>query len=378
MSVDLPFSLDEEFPVRNETLFLDHASINPIPTRTLRAGERVLRQLNRGARRELEEWVEHRKGAIAHTAHLLGCREEDVSLTTSTSEGLHRVAEGLPWREGDNLILFEHEFPANVYPWTNLERRGVEIRFVPEVEGRFRLEEIRSRMDARTRLLAVSHVEYSKGFRHDLEALGELCHERGVLFVVDAIQSLGVVHLDVKRAKIHFLSAGGYKWLMAGPGSGLFYSSRQGRESLTELNYPYSSVENPFDYSTYYQPPQNTGRLFETGVPNFATQAMMEASLGLLREVGISRIQEQVLTLTRHLREGLLRKGYRVVTPAEDARRAGILSFYSGRIPSPQLFDLLTGKNIVISPRREYIRVSPHFYNTIEQMERFLELLPES
>ncbi len=365
-----------EFPILNEYTFLNHAAIAPLPKRSAEAGSHFLNEACFEANNKIEQWFLMKEKVKKRLASLLGCHSDEIAFIKNTSEGLHLVANSLDWQQGDNVILFSHEFPANVYPWTNLKKLGVDVRFVPEKNGQFFLDDVKDLMDEKTRLLAVSFVEYTTGFKNDLHALGQLCQEYNVLFVVDAVQGLGAVPINVKDCQIDFLSSGGLKWLMSQSGIGCFYANLSSIEKLVNYNYGYASVIDRNDYDRYYQPPSQNAERFEEGLFNLAGMYILGASLSLILETGINEIYNKISVLTDYLIDQLKNKGYHLLTPIEKKHRSGIISFNSNKHNSKDLFKLLHDNKIVVSELRNCIRVSPHFYNTKDHIDKLIELLP--
>lgn len=367
--------LASEFPILENLNFLSHAGVSPVPARSARAMSDLIDELARFGSIYQGKYYERLKGLRAGAARMLGCSPDEIAFVKNTTEGLILVAEGLGWREGDNIVTAEHEFPANVYPWRSLARRGVELRVVPERRWRFELEDFARAIDERTRLLTVSAVEFSTGFRMPLAELGRLCRERGVLFCVDAIQALGAMQFDVKRWGIDFLSADGHKWLLGPEGFGIFYCRRERIEALSNCILGWAGVEDPSDYDRTDQEHARDARRFEEGTYNLAGAMGLAESVDLLLEVGLERIERRVLDLTRRLIEGLRARGCEVFTPAEDHQRLGIVSFRHPGQPSDRLHERLMERRIVVAYRRGWIRVSPHFYNSEEQIDELLKAL---
>jgi selenocysteine lyase/cysteine desulfurase len=201
-------SYRREFPVTKKYVYLDHAGVAPISLRVADSVGRLLAESTEGGAFHYPKWAQWIVDVRRSCARLVNAEQDEIAFVKSTSHGLSIVAEGLDWNEGDNLLVYEKEFPSNLYPWVNLRRKGVEVKIIPPREGKIVLDDVERMIDPRTRLLAVSSVQFSNGFRIDLERAGELCRRRGVFFCVDAIQSLGVIPMDVKRYHVDFLSAG--------------------------------------------------------------------------------------------------------------------------------------------------------------------------
>ena len=248
---------------------------------------------------------------------------------------------------------------------------------VPERDGRICPEDIASAIDERTRVLTISHVEFASGFRNDLAALGKLCRERDIWFVVDAIQGLGAVEVDVKSWNVDILAADGHKWLLAPEGAAIFYCADEKREQLINTNIGWASVVNPRDFLNYDLTQKPDATRFEEGSYNSIGLYGLKAAINLLQDIGIQSIETRILGLTAQLITGLETKGYRVITPKRDAERAGIVIFGSERHTPTELYETLYTENIITAERGTGVRVSPHFYNTASEIHRLLEVLPD-
>ncbi len=366
-----------EFLILKKYIYLDHAAVSPIPQRSVQAGYNFLNELSHESHTHFESWIEKIHHVKSTLANLLHCDQDEVTFIKNTSEGLLKVANGIDWKKGDNIVLFSNEFPSNVYPWQSLENRGVEIRFVPENEGAFHIEDIEQCIDHKTRLLSVSFVEFSTGYKNNLIEIGKLCHKRNIIFVVDAIQGLGAIPINVKDCHIDFLSSGGHKWLMSGMGIGCFYANLSSIDKLSHYIYGHGAVDSHIDFLNYKLSPRNTAQRFDDGLFNIAGIYTMDASLNLLLEVGIENIYNHIKGVTDYLISNLYAKGYKILSPAQIDSRSGIISFYSDIHKSDDIFKLLKKNNIIISNRRNAIRVSTHFYNTNKDIDQLLSILPD-
>ena len=237
-------TIRREFPVVEKHLFFDHARVAPLPRRVREAIEAFVKDATEEGTANYPEWTKEVERTRSSFAKLIGAGDDEVAFIKNTSEGISIVANGIDWKEGDNVVIPDIEFPANVYPWMNLKSRGVEVRFAKSVRGRVPFEQIRMQVSDRTRVISVSSVEANSGFRNDLAALGEFCKEKDILFCVDAIQSLGVLPMDVKQYQIDFLAADGHKWLLSLEGLGGFYISKEALDKAgIEIPYPHRVVE---------------------------------------------------------------------------------------------------------------------------------------
>jgi len=364
------------FPSVANQVYLNHAACSPLPTPTIQATQTLLEEQHLYGCRYSHGWSGLVEQIRKTAARFIGASEDEVALTRNTSHGLLLVANGLPWRAGDNLIVPQEEFTANVYPWLTLRGRGVEVRFAPVRDHRILPDDIEAQMDARTRLVAISAVQFGSGFRCDLHAIAALCRAHGVLLCVDGIQALGQMPFNVNDPQVDFLSAGGPKWLMAPLGTGIFYCRKPLIERLAPVFMGWRSTTNPDDYYRYDMPWHPTARRFEEATLNIPGLLGLQASMNLLAEAGLERIRAHLLRLTDALAEGLKARGYVVTTPMEyTAERSGILCFKHPTLKAAEIHERLTAANVVVSLRGEVIRVSPHFYNTPDDIEALLQAL---
>ena len=377
MPIDVERIRNAEFPVSGKLLYLNHAGVSPIPSSSAEAGVRILHQYRDEGALRPRKWVELSDETRERFARLVGASNDEIAFIKNTSEGISFIAAGFPWKEGDNLVTANVEFPANIYPWMRLASHGVEVRMVQAREGRVRKEDVIGACDGKTRLVALSSVEFANGYRNDLPGIGEYCQKQGIFFFVDAIQSLGVIPMDVKAFGIDALAADGHKWMLSPEGIGGFYISRDVMEMVEPVVLGWHSVRNRFDFEQYDFRLSQDARRFEPGSFNAVGLAAFGASLDLILSVGVERIWERVRRLTEETIERALRTGYEVVTPRNPEERSGIVTFRVPGADPQKLWKALISRNAVSSPRNGGIRVSPHFYNTSEEIARFFEILGE-
>jgi len=289
------------FPVTERYIYLNHAAVSPISCRTQAAMNAFLAHTTHYGFENFEPWFDQIESCRGLAARLIGASTDEIAFTKNTTQGLILAANGIQWQDGDNVIITEAEFPANVYPWWNLKDLGLETRMVAEKDKRILLDDIEAAIDDKTRAVSISHVEFASGFRNDLHQIGEICQTKNLWFVVDAIQSLGVLDLDVKACQIDILVADGHKWLLAPEGAAIFYCNLQKLDLLRNTNVGWASVINESDFLTLNltQKP-NAGR-FEEGSYNTVGLCGLQASLSLLLEIGLAKIEQRVLDLTSHL-----------------------------------------------------------------------------
>jgi cysteine desulfurase/selenocysteine lyase len=364
-----------EFPVIARWYYFNHAAVSPLPTRARERMEKHLAETNLNGAVHFREWEETVEKTRALAARLLNCSASEIAFIKNTSEGINFVARGIDWKEGDNIIVPEIEFPANRYPWMNLKDEGVEVRFIPG--GKITAGDIANVIDARTRLVAISFVQYQNGFRAPLAGISKLCREKGILLTVDAIQGLGAIKLDVKETPIDFLSADSHKWLLGPEGIGIFYCAKRVLDRIKVRFLGWMSVQDYFNFSSFDIRLHKNARRFECGTPNRAGIIGLSASLELILEAGIERIERKILTLTDWLVDELNERGYQMVSPRGEGEKSGIVSFKSPKHKSDEIVSLLREHKVIVSGRGGLIRVSPHFYNTESDLSELLLNLPK-
>ena len=367
-----------EFPVTENYVYMNHAGVAPLSKRVRNAMIDFVHDATDNGAVNVESWVETAERCRNVAAQLINADTSEIAFMKNTTQGILIAANGIDWREGDNVVTTAVEFPANVYPWWSLKQRyGVDTRMVPENHGKIDLDDIVASIDNRTRVVTLSHVEFASGFRNDIKTIGEICHERDIWFVVDAIQSLGVIEVDAKSCHIDILAADGHKWLLAPEGAAIFYCTKDKLDQLINTNIGWASVVNPREFLDYDLTLKPDATRFEEGSYNSVGLYGLNAALNLLLEVGISTIESHVLELTSKLITGLEERGYYVTTPKDDSERAGIVIFESKRHSPSEIVDLLQENNIITAERGRGVRISPHFYNAELEIERLLEVLPD-
>jgi selenocysteine lyase/cysteine desulfurase len=367
-------TLRQEFPVTRRWAYFDHAAVAPLSGPARAALVEWAADLTENGDVHESRWMQRVEDVRILAGRLLNADPLDVAFVKNTSEGVGIVAEGLPWRPGDNVVTAAEEYPANLYPWMNLADRGVEVRRVPSRGSRIEIDDLRAAMDGRTRLVSLSFVEFASGFRNDLDAVGGLCRERGVLFFVDAIQGLGVLPLDVGGSPVDFLAADGHKWLVAPEGAGLFYARRDLVERLHPVGVGWNSVVGALDFSAIdFRLKPHAGR-WESGSLNVGGVLALGASLRLLLGQGIDAIAARVLELTDYLCEQVRRKGLGVFSSRRDGDKSGIVSLTAAG-DMRALVRRCRDQGVAINQRAGRLRVSPHCYNTHDEVDRLVELL---
>ena len=366
------------FPITERAIYLNHAAVSPPPISTVKAVEAQLRDVVENGSLNFRSWIAVKERARQLMADLLGARVEQLAFTRNTSDGLSTVANGLQWRPGDNIVTFRHVFPSNIYPWLRLrDAFGVEVRMCEEREGRIDLEELGKLIDARTRVVAISHVQYASGFRADLERLGRLARLHDALLVVDVIQSLGVIPLDVEAELIDAAAGACHKWLLTPEGVGFLYLSDRARDRIQPTLVGWISVPNPEDYSNFEQQWNRGALAWETGTGPTALIHGLEASLRVITSAGVVPIGVYLEQLTDHLCDGLKTRNYDIVSSRLPGEKSQIVCIrHRGDLSPMALYSHLKNRNIVTAPRGDRLRIAPHLYNTAAEIDELIRSLP--
>jgi len=356
-----------QFPITKNRVFLNHAAQSPLPKTVADAMHKYIDESSSFAT-YAKEYEDLGKPFFAK---LINAETGEIAVVENTSVGMNIAANVLHPKPGSKIVTTDLEYPSVVYPFLR-KSLGVEVEYVKNVKGKVLLEDVERVVDDKTAAVAISHVEYANGFRHDMRAISEIAHEHGAYVIVDAIQSTGAVSVDVKRDNIDFLTASCYKWLLSPPGAGYLYV----REELIQKFEPpftgWASVKqeifNTTDFWDIWKLElSETATRFEVGSPSYISLVGAREALKLLLSVGISNIERRILGLTDHLIDSIRDMNLDLQTPEEKACRSGIVNF---RVENPrQVAEELGRKGIIVSARSNGIRVSPHFYNTEEEID---------
>lgn len=365
-----------ELPVTATCAYLNHAGMGALPRRAAERMKALADTVSQTGDRRWPERNDEAERVRGLAARLFGAREpHEVTFVDNTSTALSMVAEGFDWRPGDNVVGAQLEFPSNVYPWMRLADRGVEYRTAPERDGRIDEEELLSLLDGRTRMLVLSWVQYASGYRADLAKLGAACRERGVLFVVDVIQGLGALALDVEREWIDIAAGAAHKWLLGPEGIGLLYISDRVIERIRPLRSGWRSMRDTFDWARLDVDFQAGAKRFESGTLNVYGIHALGGSLEMLLEAGAEAVEERVLALTERAAVGLAARGFTVISSRRPGETSGIVTAVHPETSAWDLVHRLAAADIVVAARVGRFRISPHFYNTEEEIDRCLSAL---
>jgi cysteine desulfurase/selenocysteine lyase len=369
------------FPVTRTGTYLNHAAQGPLPRPVVQTVREYLDDTSLYGVTHEARWMDYERGAHRRLAHMINARPDQIAFTASTGDGLSHIALSLDWQEGDEIVSAQGEFPSNVYPWLNLREHGVQVRFVPARDYRIPAADMLANISERTRLVSLSLVEFSTGYRNDVATIARYCRERGIVCGIDAMQALGAIDIDVQALGVDYLAAAAHKWLLAPRTTGILYVAD---DLLPRLHAPrrgWLSVETPFDFANYEQPLKQGAARFEYSSSNLVAIIGLDAALGVFEAIdgGMQAVEERALGLTEYAIAGLERLGYLVVSPRGAGERSSIVCFK----PKPeqvattaqQLVDALAAQRVHIAARGDVARISPHFYNAIEDIDRLLNVL---
>lgn len=366
-----PENLDREFPVRKSLVYFNHAAVAPLPRRVAQAISAHNENVRDRGAADWRRWYAGIEEAREKVARFLGASREEVAFLPNTSWGLNLVAQAFPWKPGDNVVSDDMEFPSNAYPWLALEKRGVECRLAANRGGRVTLDAIAEKVDARTRIVTVSWVAFHNGWVFPIEEISRFCRERGILFVLDAIQGLGALPLDVRAAGVDVLAADAHKWLLGPEGCAVFFVSEIARERVPPLFAGWWNIKHERGYLDYDLDFYRSARRYEPGTLATANIAGLAAAVDLLSELGLETIRARILELCESLKRGLAERGWAIVSP--EPLRSGILAAARPETDSRVLAKRLEERGIIAAPREGAVRFSPHFYNDTGEVERILK-----
>lgn len=364
-------------PCTQQWSYFDHAAVAPLSLPAQSALTNWAKEFAEHGAVNWPQWAAELEHLRRRAAELMHADTAEVALIHNTTEGINLVAEGFPWQSGDNVVMFDDEFPSNVYPWMNLASRGVEVRRVPGGD-RPKLDDLANACDRRTRIVTLSWVGFASGWRHDLDEVAELVHRRGALLFVDGIQGLGVFPLDVRQTPIDFLSADGHKWLLGPEGAGLFFVRQEHLDRLRPLGLGWNSVVQAHDFNKIELRLKPSAGRYEGGTYNMPGLLALGASLEMLADYPPEKISARVLELTDAICRRLPEVGAVTTTCPDHEHASGIVSF---DVPGRNLAEMrrqCRERQVVLSCRGGRLRVSPHAYNNAEDIDRLFEALAKA
>lgn len=365
------------FPVTENYVYLNHSAVSPLSTRVRDAMAAIIDDVTRNGSDNYFDWLQTYERTRAAAARLVNARAHEIAFMPNTSAAISAVAAGLDWREGDTVVTCNVEFPANIYPWMRLEaERGVRLKFAPERDGRIDISELLSLVDERTRVVTISWVQFSSGFRADLQTIGRFCRERGILFFVDVIQGLGGLKLDVERDFVDACAADAHKYLIGPEGAALLYVSDRVIDRIKPTVVGWTSVKNYSKHMPYRLDYREGAGRFECGTLNTVGVYGLGAAIDLFLETGPEAIEEYLLGLSDYLTEQLAAKGYEIVSSRMPKEKSPVVTCKHPRHAPESLYKLLAQQKIITAPRANRLRVSPHFYNTRDDIDALAQALP--
>jgi selenocysteine lyase/cysteine desulfurase len=364
-----------EMPVARQWAYLDHAAVAPLYGGAMAALSQWAEDAGHNGSANYPAWNKQLAELRRLSARMISAENEEIAFVGNTTAGINFVAEGFPWQSGDNVVIREDEFPANQYPWLHLADRGVETRRLPLDAGRLDRGRLADAIDSRTRIVSLSWVAFSNGWRHELDEIVKLVHDRGALLFLDAIQGLGVFPLDVKKTPVDFLSADGHKWLLGPEGAGVFFIRREHLRRLRPSGVGWNSVKNSHDFHKIAYDLKETADRYEGGSLNVGGLLALRASLEMLARFPVESIARRVLEITDYACRRLTEIGATVLSDRSDEHKSGIVSFeLPGRDPVEirrRCFD----RKVILSCRAGRLRISPHAYNDESDIERLVASL---
>ncbi|HUK16833.1 MAG TPA: aminotransferase class V-fold PLP-dependent enzyme [Bryobacteraceae bacterium] len=361
-----------QFPVRERLVYLNHAAVAPLARPAAEAMQWLAQDCLEFGSLHYDRWLAAYDGLRGAAARLVGSKPAEIALVKNTSEGIATVALGLDWKPGDRIVGFHQEFPANYFPWKRLEEKGIAVTWLS-------VEDPLDRIDAACRgakLLAISFVQFLSGYRAPLEAIGEICRRNHCIFLVDAIQGLGAFPVQVKSWGIDALAADGHKWLLGPEGCGILYISQALQDRVEPVEFGWTNVAKYADYASRDMSLRPDAGRYECGTLNTIGCFGLRASIEFLLEVEVGEIAPVVQNLGDRIAKGVEAKGYQVLGNRTPETGAGIVSFGKPGIDPGQIVGKLRKAGIVTAPRAGWVRTSPHFYISPDEIDRMLEELP--
>jgi len=372
------------FQLDKNIVHLNHAAVAPWPIVTRDAVIAFAQENSTIGSQNYALWMETEQQLKQKLTQLINAQSTDeIAILKNTSEGLSLIAQGLDFNDGDNIVIPAEEFPSNKVVWQSLQSQGVETRLVSVDDIDDPEQALVDAMDKRTRLLSCSSVQFARGLRLDLERIGTACKTNDTLFCVDAIQSLGAIEFDAQACHADFVVADGHKWMCGPEGTALFYCRSEIQEQLQLRQFGWHMLENAFDFShqlTDLRKPDlrivNSAQRFESGSPNMMGIAALNASLGLLLDIGIGNIQSDVLENCEHLHDKLASiTDINILSPTKNGRYTGIVTFQKNSTDNEALYQNLQDNNVICAYRGGGVRFSPHFYTTKDDMDKALDFV---
>jgi cysteine desulfurase / selenocysteine lyase len=362
-----------EFPVTERLVYLNHAAVSPLPRRVAEAMKELAKDVCEFGSIHYENWLAAYEGIRVGAARLLGAGRDEIAIVKNTSEGICTVAGGLDWKPGDRVVAFREEFPANYHPWKRLEAKRVQVDWLSVTDPLERIAEA----CRGAKLLAVSFVQYLSGFRADVKSLGEICRSNGCFFFVDAIQGLGALPLNVEEAHIDALAADGHKWLLGPEGCGVLYVRREWQDRIEPIEAGYTNFAHGSDYASRDQTLRPDAARYECGTLNTIGCFGLRAAIDLILEVDPACIGPLIVARANEIAAGATARGYEVLGDRRPDSASGIVSVRHPSLDARVIVRALKDQGISAAARQGWIRFSPHFYISPEDIAKVVEALPQ-
>jgi len=374
--MDILNVIQQEFGLDPKITYLNHAAVAPWPKRTSDAVKAFADENHHLGAKNYLKWIEKESVLRQQFTDLINApSKDDIALLKNTSEALSIVAHGLSWSTGDNIVISNQEFPSNSVVWHSLKNQGVEVREVDLGSGENPEQALIAACDKQTRLLSISSVQYATGLRMNLSVLGKACKQRGILFCVDAIQSIGAFEFDVQAIHADFAMADTHKWMLGPEAVAMFYCRAELREQLELHEFGWHMLQEPTNYLDSDWKFSNTAKRFECGSPNMLGIHAASASLSLIAEIGISAIQNLILEKTQFTIEQINKLSILdLISNPDTERQSGIVTFSSQNIASQRLYESLMKNNVICAARGGGVRFSAHFYTDVHKIKTAVEL----
>jgi len=372
-------SIRKLFPAADRHTYLNSAAVSPMPSIAVEAVISQLRDVSENGTMNYAEWIATKNRARGLVAGMLGVRPDQIAFMRNTADGFSSVAGGIDWMPGDNIVTFAKEFPSNFYPWRRVrDDFGVELRVCPEREGRIDLNEFIRLIDARTKIVAISAVQFASGFRADIERIGRAARAHDALFAVDFIQALGTTPFDLPAQFVDIGAGGSHKWLCSPEGCGILYLSDRARDRIRPTFVGWISVETPWNFDDYEQPFKPNALAWESGTGGASLFYGLEQSLQLLIAAGAERIERHLAELTDEICDRLAGMNYDLISSRLVGEKSQIVCIrHRGGLTATEIAKRLEARNIIVSPRGDRLRIAPHFFNNAADIDVLMTNLPD-
>lgn len=365
------------FPhIEKGIIYFNHASIGPLTKLVIETVNDFLIERSVTNIKNYNTFLELHKSTKLLLAELFSAEPERFAWAENIANGINVLAQGISWEAGDEIILCDIEFPSNVYPFLNLKRKGVEVKFVRSKNGIIDETEIEAAVTSKTKLISISAVQFTSGYRADLEYIGKICKDKNIIFCVDSIQGAGVVEIDIPKMNIDFLAGSGQKWLMGLQGLGFIYVGKNLQNIIEQSYMGWNSVESAWELLNYDTKLKENADRYQTGTVNVLGIAVLNTNLKMFREIGFENIRKRILANTQTLISRLVEEGYDpVLKNVQPKNLSGIVTVSLPNVD--RVVKEMAERNIFAEARDNKLRISPHFYNTDTEMDKFIEVLKQ-